>query len=205
MNNFSQYTAADLLEKIIEFTNMTPNPKDWSFEVQMKNDPRFIRLQQIRSLFWAFTPELYFLEEMQESIENFYSGEFISNRKIENYHKLVEKIDKTISKSTFCGAPKKKIVSYDLQNNYRDLLNYYLKLNRLVNHNKGIMEISYPYFFPYIVTNSISDSISLKAGKLKTILALFIDPNKRRITEDELIKNFDYPTEDLFEIDMDWK
>jgi len=67
------------------------------------------------------------------------------------------------------------------------------------------MEISYLYFYPYILTNSVSNSISSKAKKIRTILASFIDPNKRKFTEDNLIQDFYYPTADLFEIDMDWK
>ncbi len=205
MNNSSQYTAIDLLEKIIEFTNMTPDPKDWSFEVQMKNDPRFIRLQQILSLTLAFVPELYSFKGMQESIENFYSGEFIANKSIKEYSNLLDEINRTIAKSEFKGAKQGKISVYDLQDNYRNLLNYYLKLNKLVNHNKGMMEISYPYFFPYIVTKEISQSIDSEAKKIKAIIASYIDPFNRIFTEDELIKKYDYPTEDLFEIDMDWK
>jgi len=205
MNNSSQYSAVDLLEKVIEFTNMTPDPNDWSFEVQMKNDPRFIRLQQILSLMLAFVPELYFLKEIRESIENFYTGEFIANKSIKEYSNLLDEINKTIAKSEFKGAREGKINVYDLQDNYRNFLNYYLKLNKLVNHNKGMMEISYPYFFPYILTKEISQSIDSEAKKIKAILASYIDPKNRIFTEDELIKEFDYPTDDLFEIDLDWK
>lgn len=204
MNNSYKYTAVDLLEKVIEFTNMTPDPKDWSFEVQMKNDPRFVRLQQILSLSWAFIPESVYSKGIREIIEKIYSGEYIHSRQIENYRKLYEYMDKTILKSNFEIAPKRKMDLHDLQNNYRDLLNYYLKLNRLVNHNKGIMEISYPYYFPYLVTESISKSIIPKSRKISATLSIFIDPIKRKFTEAELIQNFDFPTEDLFEIDMDW-
>ncbi len=77
-------------------------------------------------------------------------------------------------------------------------------MNKL-GHNRGIMEISYPFFFSYIVTKSISDSMRMKVKELEVILCLFIDPFQRRFTMGELVKNFDYPEEDLFEIDLDWK
>ena len=204
MNNSFKYTAVDLLKKVIEFTNMTPNPEEWTFEKQVDNDPRFVRLQQIQALIWAFIPELLCSKGIRENIESFYSGEFIQTRQIEDYGRLLDNMDKTISKSSFYDAPKEKIDLNDLQDNYRDLLNYYLKLNNLLSHNKGMMEISYPYFFPYLVTNSISDSMGPKLRKLRSIITLLIDPFKQRFTEAKLVKEFDFPKEDLFEIDLDW-
>ncbi len=203
MNNTYKYSAINLLEKIIEFTSMTPNPEDWSFKLQKFNDPRFIRLQQIMSLFWAFIPGLN-SKEIRDDLENFYSGDFILTRKTNDYHKLIDLMDNTISKSDFGIEPKREIYSDHLQFNYRELLNYYIGMNKLA-HNCGIMEISYPYFFSYIVTKSISDSMRLKVEELGAILSLFIDPFQRSFTMEELIKDFYYPEEDLFEIDLNWK
>jgi hypothetical protein len=204
MNNSSKYAAVDLLDKIIEFTNMTRDPEEWSFEMQKSNEPRFVRLEQIKALMNAFVPELLYSKGIRENIESFYSGEFIQNRQIEDYGKLLDNMDKAISKSNFDVDPNQKIDLYDLQNNYRNLLSYYLKLNSLINHNKGMMEISYPYFFTYLITNSISDSISSRAGKMKTILSSFIDPFKRSFTLDKLIKQYNYPNIDLLDLDLDW-
>jgi len=204
MNNSAKYTGLNLIETVIEFTNMTPDPDEWSFEMQKRNEPRFVRLEQIQALMNAFVPELLYSKGIRESIERFYSGEFINNRLIEDYSKLVGKIDKTISKSAFYDSPKGKISISDLQDNYRNLLNYYLKLNKLLSHNKGLMEISYSYFFPYIITNSISDSMGSKAIKIKTILASFIDPFKRSYTLDKLVQQYNYPDVDLLDLDLDW-
>jgi len=88
---------------------MTLNPEDWSFEKQMKNDPRFVRLEQIQAIMWAFIPQSAYSKGIRESIENFYSGEFIVSNKIENYHKLIKNIEKTISMSDFSGVPIKEI------------------------------------------------------------------------------------------------
>jgi hypothetical protein len=204
MNNSFKITAFNLLEKVIEFTNMTPDPLDWSFERQKSNEPRFVRLKQIQALMNVFIPELMYSKGIRESIEDFYSGDFVRSRQIEDYRKLLGIIGKTIDKSDFRTDRKQKIDISDLRDNYLNLLSYYLKLNSLINHNNGIMEISYPYFFPYILTNSISDTLSSKARKLEPILALFIDPFKRRYTENEMIKQFDYPVVDLIDLDLDW-
>lgn len=205
MNDLQQYTAIDLLDKIIEITRITNYSKEWSLEMQMKNKPRFVRLQQIHSLMWAFIEDLYITEDIQGGIESIYSGEFFLLKPIEDYKNLLDLIYKTIAKSDFIGVKERELNIYDLQENYCNLLSFYLQLNKLVNHNKGIMEISYPYLFPYLVTKDISQSIDSEAKKIRAILASCIDPYNNKYTELELISKFDYPTDDLFEIDIDWK
>lgn len=204
MNNLEKYTAVDLLDTVIEFTQMTPEPEDWSFKRQKFNDPRFIRLQRILSLLWAFIPEIKIKDERQ-AIEDFYSGNFVLSRQIQDYQKLINIMDNTILKVDSAYASKVQISLDELQFNYGNLLSYYIKLNKLINHNDGIMEISYPFYFSYLVTKNISESLKSKARKLESILALFIDPFNQKFTMEELINNFDYPEEDLFDIDLDWK
>jgi hypothetical protein len=199
-----KYSAGVLLDTVIEFTQMTPEPEDWSFKRQKCNDPRFVRLQQILSLLWAFIPEIRIKDERQ-AIEDFYSGNFVCSRQIQDYQKLINIMDNAILKGD-CGYASKEQISLDeLQFNFGNLLNYYIKLNKLISHNNGIMEICYPFYFSYIVTKNISESLKSKATKLKSILALFIDPFGKKFTMEELINNFDFPEEDLFEIDLNWK
>ena len=203
MKNTYKYTAGDLLDTVIEFTQMTPDPEDWSFKRQKNNDPRFIRMQQILSLLWAFIPEIIIKDERQ-AIEDFYSGNFVRYRQIQDYQKLINIMDNTILKGDSGYVSKEQISLDELQYNYGSLLNYYIKLHKLISHNNGIMEISYPFYFSYLVTRNISESLKSKARKLKSILALFIDPFGKKFTIEELINNFDYPEEDLFDIDLDW-
>jgi len=54
MINSSTYTAVDLLDKVIDFTNRSPDSAEWSFEIQQDNPPRLVRLQQIQALMEAF-------------------------------------------------------------------------------------------------------------------------------------------------------
>ena len=56
MNNSPTYTALDLLDKVIDFTNMTSDSTEWTFEKQQYNPPRLVRLQQIQALMEAFVP-----------------------------------------------------------------------------------------------------------------------------------------------------
>lgn len=204
MTNTSTYTALDLLNTVIEFTNMTPDSKEWNFECQKDNTPRFVRLEQIMAMMWAFVPELSAAKDIGRSIEDFCSGDFIARRPIEHYASLLDEIQTTIANSHFGADKNGKISVYDLPHNYYNLLNYYVKLKKLINFNSGMMEISYPYYFSYIVTGSVSNSISSNAEILSRLLVKFIDPLGQSFTKDELIERYYYPDEDLLDLDLNW-
>lgn len=204
MNNSPKHTAKHLLEKVIEFTNMTNDPVEWSYEEQKGNPPRFIRLKQIHSLMDAFIPELSPSKDIRQSIENFFVGNFLTNRPIKEYSELTGKIDKTIENSRFSGTQKKKLDVFDLRSNYCNLMDYYLKMKSLINHNNGMMEISYPYMYSYIVTDSVSEAIKSKVEAISSLLGEFIDPNNQIYTEEEMISRFSYPAVDLLEMDVEW-
>lgn len=204
MNNSPKHTALHLLEKVIEFTNMTNDPVEWSYEEQKGNPPRFVRLKQIHALIDAFIPELMPSKDIRQSIENFYVGNFLTSRSLIEYSDLTGKIDKAIENSRFSGAHKKKLDVFDLRSNYCNLMDYYLKLKSIVNHNNGMMEISYPYMFSYIVTDSVSEAIKLKVEVIGNLLGEFIDPKNHAYSEEEMVSRFNYPAVDLLEMDVEW-
>ena len=201
--NSPNYTALDLLNKVIDFTNRSSDSAEWSFEKQKDNPPRLVRLQQIKALMEAFVSGLKPIVDIGRSIKDFYSGDFIIHQPIAKYASLIEDIEKTIAGSKHSNARKREISAIHLQNNYRELLDYYLKLKGLLNHNNKYLEISYPYLFPYVVTEEISASIASKVIKISHLLATFIDPEKQSYMEEELIIQYHYPTEDLLDLDLD--
>lgn len=205
MNNLHGYTALSLLEKLIEFIEMTNESVEWSFEEQSGNPPKLVRLQEIQSLMKAFVPELITLNDIRWSIENFFAGNFLLNRSLEEYSKLIHMIDKTIDVSRLSGTPKVKLDVYDLRTNFSDLLDFYIKLQKLLNHNLNYMEINYSYLFSYVVTDAINGFIRSETIAISNLLVEFIDPQKRSFTEEELVANFKYPAVDLIGLDHDWK
>lgn len=204
MNNSPEHTALHLLDKVIEFTTMTSDPVEWSYEEQKGNPPRFIRLKQIHSLMDAFIPELMPSKDIRQSIENLLVGNFLTNRPLKEYTDLMGKIDKAIENSRFSGAQKKKLDVFDLRSNYCNLMDYYLKMNSLINHNNGMMEISYPYMFSFIVTDLVSEALKSKIATLSNLLVEFIDPKNLAYTEEEMISRYNYPVVDLPEVDVEW-
>lgn len=204
MNNSPKHTALHLLEKVIEFTNMTSDPVEWSYEEQKGNPPRFIRLKQIHSLMDAFIPELMPSKDIRQSIENFFVGNFLTSRPSIDYSGLTSKIDKAIENSRFSGAQKKKLDVFDLRSNYCNLMDYYLKMKNLINHNNGMMEISYPYLFSYIVTDAVSEAMKSKVDIISKLLVEFMDPKNSIYTDEEMVSRFNYPEVDLLEMDVEW-
>lgn len=92
------WTAADLLEKILEFNAMTPNKNEWSEKTLNNNKPRLIRFQRIKALLLAFdivqinsqnkNSTINFFSQQNSPIQDltkigvlsFMSGEFIKTR-----------------------------------------------------------------------------------------------------------------------------
>ena len=204
MENSEKFTALVLLNAVADFKIMTPESDEWSFEKQKDNPPRLVRLQMIDSLYKAFMPKRSITDDISKNLYIFDHGSFIFDRKIEEYTGLISLIENTILQSKF-GAHKKGRIDLDaLQTNFVDLMHFKQHITSLVNYNRGLMEISYPYYFTYLVTNSISDSVLKYQAEIDNYLALFIDPEKKSFTKEELIKSFNFPTADLDEIDFDW-
>lgn len=204
MTHSPVHSALYLLDRIIEYVNMTNDEVEWTFEGQKGNPPRFARLQQIQSLMEAFVPELMASENIRKSIGNFFAGSFITLRTEEEYSNMLSLMYRTIEGSRFSDAKKKKLDVYDLQSSYCDLMDYYLKLKNLLNQNHSDLEVSYPNIFCYLVTDAISESIHSEAESISSLLGEFIDPGNHAYTEDELVKQFNYPSIDLLDMELRW-
>ncbi|HEY3372798.1 MAG TPA: hypothetical protein VGK10_18255 [Prolixibacteraceae bacterium] len=198
------YTALDLVDKVIELSTMSPYSDDWSFEKQKDNAPRLVRLQQIQALMHAFVPELLEKEELGEAIECFTRGQFIEHRPEKQYDTLLAEMHRTIAESRYPTGKPREIGLRHMEYSYYHLLDYYSRLKKLLNYNKGVMEISYPFYFHFIVTDGASDSIAAPTDAIARLLTMFIDPQGKSFTREELIERYDYPEDDLLDLDLDW-
>jgi hypothetical protein len=61
--------------------------------------------------------------------------------------------------------------------------------------------MSYPYSFSVIISEDISKSI--KYNKMDDFLSSVIDPKKRIFYRDQLIKDHNYPREDVYDMELD--
>lgn len=197
----TEITGITLIEKLLEFTSMTTDSSSWTFEKLKDNESRLVRLRQIDCLLKIFVPEIYKSTDLKYSIENVLNGNFIRLRKDKEYSNLFVKMDNLILKSKYPVQKQEEWTVYELEYNFKNLVNYKIKLNEILNFNDGIMEISYPYLYSYTLTNSISRKIIFK--EIDLFLSLVIDPDNRNFSKEILVKANGYPDENVYHIDLD--
>ncbi|MDZ7615210.1 MAG: hypothetical protein U5K51_17055 [Flavobacteriaceae bacterium] len=111
-------------------------------------------------------------------------------------------MDKIITESNYRPEKRDEWTLDELQHNYTDLIRFKRSSNKVLNQNSGIMEISYPYFYSVIMTNKISSKLNTK--KIDAFLSMVIDPLGRTFSKEELVKAYNYPKENEFDVDTDW-
>lgn len=197
----TQITGLTLIDKALEFESMTPVKSEWSLDIQKDNPSRFIRLQQLNVLLKLFTPDSFDTTDIALGLDNLFRGQFILHRDNSKYYNLYALMDKEIISSKH-NPPKAYGWTLDhLIYNFTDVVNFKRNVNEVKSHNNGILEISYPYYYSVILTDKISNKIDTK--NIDKFLSLVIDPLGRRFSKDDLIRDYNYPTEDVYDIDLD--
>ena len=214
MQETKTYKGIDLLDKIFEFTEMTPNANQWTVSALKTNLPRQIRLKQIHSLIKAFFPpnlpnnfidktKQLFSDTKIETIQTILFGEFLLRKNTEEFTELLKFIVKTVEEENF-KRDERKILNRDLIMPYQQLLKYKRQLRNLITFNSGWQEgSSITSRFSIYLTNSISMNLVDKYSELDKALELFINPKNLSFTEKELIEKYNFPKDNLYEIDMD--
>ncbi len=198
----TEITGLTLIEKALEFESMETDKAQWTFDKQKDNPPRFVRLQQLNVLLQVFTPEIYNPNDIASGIDDLISGEFIFCRK-KKYSQLFKEMDNVINIATENRSKKHREWGlYELQFNYKHILKFKRRINEVLTFNCGRIETSYHTSYSEIMTRKVLDTLDTK--EIDDFLSLVIDPAGKRFHRDELIKTYNYPTEDIFDVDLDW-
>lgn len=211
MNEIKTYKGIDLIEKIIEFIEMTPNSSEWTYNSLKENEPRLIRLKQINSLISAFIFESKkdnFANKIKElfspqkvELQNILNGDFLEKRNFNEYSEFVLLVNKDTQVSNFIS---KEIDFTDLKNVFLLFISYKKKLRQLLEFNSGWLSVSrITSFYSIQMTNSISSNLIGKYTDLDDALEMLINPKNLSFTETELISNFNFPKENLEDIDSE--
>ena len=196
-----EITGITLLNKILEFKSNISDTKKWTLTDLQGDETNLVRFNQIQCLTKLFVPDVYTPNDLTTSIDSILNGDFINIREERIYKNLFLRMDKVITKSIDFLDKYKEWELHDLCFNYRDLVEYKIKLNMLLNFNIGIMEISYPYCYSAIISGDISENI--KFNKLDKFLSTVIDPDNRIFSRDQLIKDYNYPKEDVYDMELE--
>lgn len=200
--------ASNLLEKIFEFTAMTPDEKEWDVAKLQSNKPRQVRLQRIEAMLTAFG--LYESNTNQlgrnnsslaKAISSLLSGDFVNS-----LHKsAIAEIDAYVTTQLNNPYFDCELYGDELQFIYRHLIKYKKQLYKLERFNSGWFEGGGKLGnYAYSLTSTITANLEGKTKELDYLLELIINPNRYSFTEQELIDKFGYPDVDLLDLDLDF-
>lgn len=212
METAKTYNGIALLDNILEFVALTPSEMNWNYKSLNSNKPRLIRLQRIDSLLKAFSlienknlfekTANYFNPDLKVEIKSVINGDFIKKRELEEFNELIEFAKQFLQKNNYSNDRPIRI--HELSFIYPKMVDYKIKLREIIGFNSGWLEASSTFsIFHIMLTNSISSNLKDRYNELDHTLELFINPKKIIFTEIELIEKFNFPTEDLHQIDMD--
>lgn len=194
---------------------MTPDQKDWHYEAIRHNPPREVRYRQIEALMKAFLLDddgqdlalitrSRFREGHDTIIAAFLSGNFINVRSEETYAQLWEQMMQYVAAHED-GLKETRGPSNDqLAFIFPKMMRYRQKLYSVMTFNSGWLEAGFASArYSIYITDEINKNLVGKEQELDQALCVFIDPKQRSYTMEELVQKFNYPTENLHEIDMD--
>jgi len=196
-----EITGLTLIDKAIDIERMIVEKPDWTFERQKDNPPRLIRLKQLEVLLKLFTPETYDVD-IEIGIKKLFNGDFILHREIKKYANVFAIMENAISLLKPSFRKESEWESKNLRFNYHYLMGFKREIDKIKCWNNGILEIDYKHLYQYVVTSEFINGLCTKS--IDDFLSLVIDPLGRTFTKDELIQDFNYPKEDIFDVDIDW-
>jgi hypothetical protein len=151
---------------------------------------RLVQIRQLDALFRAFG--------LGWNPEYFEEGKFINHD-----HPKYAAVLQTLCKETddrvdemFCDESK-------LQWLYRTLFEYRLLAQPLLSFANGVLEASGIYLYAYEKTGDISSAIHDKLNDIEALLTELISPEGKTFTVQQLIRDYEFPTEDLS--DDEWR
>ena len=213
MESQQLYTAIDLLEKAIVFENLTPNPAMWKEGLLKENPPRLVRLQQINALARAVfdgkprnflnKAKSLFLPVRPPSVRKLLSGAFLKERDIASYEEVIVLI-KNLVKEKEGELGEIAIKHTNLLDVFQRLLTYKKQLVALQHFNTyETLKNAVGLRFSVYLTDSVSANIKENSGPLDRVLGLLLDPSGSSFSAEELQLTYNYPKEDIREVDKD--
>jgi len=207
-------TAIDLIEKILEFKAMTPNQDEWVEHMLINNKPRLVRLQQLKSLLFAFgiiqldsqkknsfvnsisKPNYQIQDLTKVGILSVLNGDFIKKRELSSYEKPISYIEQNSFK-------KEPVDIYQLESFYYFLMQYRINIYSVFKWKSNVLEASVGFHAVNILTKEINNKISENIKVVDNFLIQIISHQEKEFSEQELIDNYNFPKDDLLEIDIE--
>ncbi len=191
------YSAKDIVKIYSELKDLTPDVNEWTESTFQNSKPRLIRLNQLIALKKAFKIDCSWIE--------FEQGKFLDRFTIESYNQLKQNIKTFKNNSTWKSQNFDHFCYRDLQVTFRLFLEFVVIEYTLKNHiSEYSMTYSLGQNYSYEYTKSyFSGRTAKKIQYMIDDLAIIIDPLQQVFSRVELIKNFNFPKDNLTEIDLE--
>ncbi len=182
-------TARELLLAFMELRSMCPEFDDWTEERLADNPPRLVRLRRLKAMFQAF--------DIPWDPFEFAIGSFIDAKK-PRYAAVLSRLIAEFKKG------KHRDRHFDVCCYFSHLYEYREKVNSLLDCFRGAMEVNGTFLLASAKVGKLSRVIRKNMGVVDDDLLELISPERKSFSVTELIQNYSYPDDDLFEIDIAW-
>ena len=184
-------TNKDILRIFFELLSLSKDINEWSVEKFKYNEPRLLRYQQLMALLQAFN--------IPTDIHTFVNGSFIDGT-----HEKYAKIRKYMMRNNKTRYRVGEITGYDIDEAFAYMLEYRMKLNTVLVHNKQLILASHSMRYAYFQIMKVNRTIKKDIEEYDTFLAWIISPEKESYSIEEMVKCFAYPNVDMSEIDLNY-
>lgn len=203
------FTSRDLLAVYLDLKGLQSDLRTWTEKGLASNPPRLIRFRRFRALLAAFG--------LPEDPEMFSSGYFIDAADplyAALIPELVDMNDNSVGKfstslvdgsvrATF--APLQPEEFNGLPSLFRTLLAYRREVERCLQHTDGILEAPKIVWLGLTRVRHVNNAIRDVLEVIDEPLARLISPEDRSFTLEHLVEHHGYPTDDLDQIDWEWR
>lgn len=150
-------------------------------------------------------PEIFEKRDITSGLDDLLYGLFILRREAGIYENLFKIMDNVITSYPYYHyypTKRREWNVFDLIHTYINVISFKKAINKISYWNNGIINMDYQSSYSVIMTKKVRKQIDTKY--IDEFLSLVVDPFAKTVTMDELIQNFNYPADDLVEIDFEW-
>ena len=184
------FDARSLLDELFGLLSREPNIANWTEDALAQNPPRLIRLRRLVAMFRAF--------ELPWDVSRFLDGKFVD---VEHpaHAALIAQADRELG-----GHDDYWVRRDQLPRFFTRLLEYRRTIDRALRFNSGVLEASGFYAFAVDRIEHVNTQVRASIATIDDLLAALIAPDARKFSQDQLVAQFGFPDDDLWEIDAEW-
>jgi hypothetical protein len=215
-------TAKDLLHKLLEYRT------DWTARDRIQSKPATIRLAQLEALQEAFGLTKHHVNLLVRvkyklagkrseldraqylngltNLDYVVQGEFLRDRPAECYRELAE-LAKARVHELYQSAPADRMARpVEISWLYNYLLRYRQDLYAVTQIESGMLEgFAVGLLYGQDLVNTVKRTIQQSTTEIDEVLWAILDPSKRVVAMDQLVRTYHYPDVDLDGIDLEWR